>query len=140
MREYEAEMAEREPVTNVRPWTVYVLAALSVAGIVWGLVVDDDRNLWDIPQLLFEVWLVYLLWTADRRAYMFLFMLNFLLAGLLGVIAFIQSDLLEEPIPSGLLWGLANCAVWIVLLMHPATKAFAGVEPRTSPSGDGAPT
>jgi hypothetical protein len=120
-------MARREQqTTKVRPWPVFVLIALSGAGLIWGLVVDGHRNLWDIPLSMFTLWITYLLWTGKRWAFTLSFMLATLCAGLILLIAVVQVFLWEEGLLGSLMWGLLSSAVWIALLMHPETKRFAG--------------
>ena len=111
----------------MRPWPVYALSLLAVTGAALGVVVGD-RSLWDIPTALFGAFVGYSMWTGKGWAFTVMFMLTSLCAGLLLTVAVVQLVLLEQRVSGGLGWGLANAIIWIGLLMHPATKRFAGID------------
>lgn len=121
-------MGGREPRMKVRPWTVYALVALSAGGLIWGLIGVSDRNVWDVPLYLLGLGIAYSLWAGKRWAFTVSFMLTTLCAGFIAVIALIQVFLLDRGAQVALLWGLLVSSVWIALLMHPATKRFAGLD------------
>ncbi len=127
MADEEEGMGRRDQTSEARPWPVYVLIALGGAGLVWGLIADNQRTFWDIPRLLFGLWVTYSLFTGKTWAFTLSFMLATLCAGGILLIAGVQLFLLEGELPAELPWGFLSFAVWIALLMHPATKRFAGL-------------
>lgn len=110
-----------------RPWPVHVLTLLAVTTAVFGLLVGD-RSFWDIPMALFGVSVGYSMWNGKRWAFTVMFMLTSLCAGFLLTVAVVPLALLEQRVAAGLGWGLATAMIWIGLLMHPATKKFAGID------------
>ena len=114
-------------VNKSRPWPVYVLVLGSLIGLAWGAVVDPDRTWWDLAGMVLTVWITYSLWVGKSWAFTLSFMAATLCAGLVLVIAGIQVFLFEQQVQTPVLWALGSSAVWIVLLLHPATKEFAGL-------------
>jgi hypothetical protein len=110
-----------------RPWQVYALVALSVIGLVWAAVVDQDRNLWDLLNIAFSAWITYALWTGKRWAFTLSFMCATLGAGVLLVVAGMQSFLFEQAADLRLWGAFLVLAVWVFLLVHPDTKEYAGL-------------
>lgn len=127
-RDKVTDMDLSERLEKPRPWTVYVLVILSAAGLVGNLTTSGSPSAPDILLALFSLWVAYSLWTGRSWAFTVSFMLASLCAGLVVVIGLVQLLLLEQGLHQGLLWSLAVSAVWIVLLMHPATKRFADLE------------
>ena len=123
---------------GARPWTVYVLVVASAAGLVWSLFLDSDRNAWFIVNLVVSLGLMYALWVGKSWAFSLSFMGASLCAVALVGVILIQLLLLEMRVPSSLWWGLLINGFWIVLLLRPETKRFAGLD-RGSPA-EGVPT
>ena len=113
-----------------RPWTVYVLVAVSLVGLVVGQIIDAERNLWDVLSAGFALFLAWGMWSGKPWS----FSLSFMLASLCLVLTlgatFAQAFLLEMSLSVPLLWTAALSALWVGLLLHPATKAFAGFPSR----------
>ena len=116
-----------ERTNLMRPWPVHVLTLLAVTSAVLGVVVGD-RSLSDIPVALFGVFVGYSMWTGKRWAFTVSFMLTSLCASFLLTLAVVQLALLGQRVAAGLVWGLAIAMIWIGLLMHPATRKFAGID------------
>jgi len=126
-----------EPLRNgARPWTVYVLAALSTGGTVWTLITQSRLDLWAVVTALFGIWVTYSMWVGKRWAFSFAFMMTTLCAVFFVGVMLIRVFLLEMPVLGTLVWGLMSSIIWITLLMHPATKRFAGLDPASSPGND----
>ena len=110
-----------------RPWSVYVLVAFSLAGLVFGLTIDVGRNLWDAVSVGFSIFLTWGLWTGRTWAFSMSFMFATLCVALALGAALVQVFLMELDVSLGLLWAAAASALWIILLMLPSTKRFAGL-------------
>ena len=116
-----------ERTNEMRPWPVHVLSLLAVTGALLGFVVGD-RSLWDIATAVVGLYIAYSLWMGRAWAFTVSFMLATLCAGAFLAVALVQVLLLEQGMLDGLLWGLASATIWTGLLMHPATKRFAGLK------------
>jgi hypothetical protein len=121
-------MSRRESITLLRPWTVDVVTVLSGVALISGLILFSHRELWELPISLLGLVTIYSLWTGKRWAYTLSFMIASLGAALavLGVVTEVM--LLEQSVPDALWLGLLSSALWITLLIHPATKRFVGLE------------
>ena len=108
-----------------RPWPVHLLVVLSVAGLVWTLTTDPRFSLLTVIALAGTGLLAWGLWNGRPWAFSMSFMFATLCVALTLTIASVQIFLLELAVSGVLLWAAAVGAVWIVLLMHPATKRFA---------------
>jgi hypothetical protein len=111
-----------------RPWTVYLLVVASLASLVFGQVVDAERNLWDAVSVAFTVFVAWGLWTGRTWAFSMSFMFAALCAALALGAALVQVFLMELDVTMGLLWAGAIAIFWVTLLMLPATKRFAGLD------------
>ena len=117
----------REEV-NPRPWTVYALVLLVVGGMVLSQIVDAHRDLWDLVAIATSLFIAWGFWTGKQWAFSMMFMLVSLCTGLAVVIALVGAFLMEAGLNVPLLWtGLAG-VVWMVLLLRPETKRFAGFD------------
>ena len=74
--------------------------------------------------------LAFGLWVGKQWTFSVSFMLASLCLALTLGAAFAQTFLFEMPLSVSLLWPAAISGVWIVLLLHPTTKRFAGLEAR----------
>lgn len=114
-------------IKRSRPWTVYVLVIGSAVGLIWGAIADTDRGWWHVLAGLFTVGVAYSLWVGKRWAFTLSFMLVTLCGGLGVLVLAIQLFLMGEGVQTALLWTLGVALIWVALLLHPATKEFAGL-------------
>ena len=127
-------MAERISEHPARPWTVYILVVLALGSTAFGLIADAERNLWDVIAVAVTVLLTWGMWVGRAWAFSISFMLMSLCAGLALVAALAQAFLLEGDFNAQLLLVFAVTAGWLVLLLLPETKRFAGLQRGTSSS------
>jgi hypothetical protein len=120
-------MDRSDEPARVRPWTVYVLVAFGVIGLVWK-VVTVSFSLWDFVYLPLNLWIAYSLWTGKQWAFTLSFMFASLCAFFLVVATLIQVLLFDMSIHRGVLWGFMATVIWLALLLHPQTKRFAGLD------------
>jgi hypothetical protein len=112
-----------------RPWTVYALVALWFVGLVLSWFVDtsfgigDPANSPDLPiwvsivSLLISVGIGLGLWMGKTWAYSLAFVLTGLSAfALVMAVAFGDFTV----------WAVVQVAASLFLLLHPATRRFAG--------------
>ena len=125
------DLQQAEP--SFHPWTVVALVILNVASVVGGLVAGD-LSAGELLLSLLLLWITYAMWIAKTWAFTFSFMLASLCAGAFVTVGAVQILLLEQAASSGLLWPLVIAAIYIVLLMHPATKRFARLTGRPRPT------
>ena len=111
-----------------RPWTIYALTILAAAGPVWGLAIGGIPDVWEMVNLVIGLWAAYSIWTGKGWVFTLMFMLVSLCAVLAIGVAVVQLLLLEQSVHSAVWWTLGGSAVWILLLMHRSTKAFARIE------------
>lgn len=114
--------------TGDRPWTVYVLVLLGITGLVLGLVFDAERTLWDILAIAVNLLLAWGLWTGRQWAFSISFMLASLCVALTLGALLIQVVLLESAFSERLLITAMIATIWVVLLLRPETKRFAGLD------------
>lgn len=105
-----------------------MLVAASLASLVFGQVIDAERNLWDVLSIAFTLLLAWGFWTGKPWAFSLSFMLASLCVAVTIGVAFIQTFLMELDVSQGLLWTAAISVLWIALLMTPSTKRFAGLD------------
>lgn len=110
-----------------RPWTVYAMVIASAVGLIWGVIAGETRGLGDVLAGLLTVGIAYSLWIGQRWAFTLSFMLVTLCAGLGLTVIAIQIFLMEQGVQTAVLWTLGVALIWIALLLHPATKEFAGL-------------
>jgi hypothetical protein len=121
-----------QPERTQRPWTVYVLTVPALIGMAWSLAFGH-LTLWDLLLIPLNLWITYSIWMGKQWA----FTLSFTFAALCAV-AFLAAlviplVLLGTLPPSPVWWGLLTSSVWVVLLLHPKTKRFAGLEVPAQP-------
>ena len=116
-----------------RPWTVYALVLLSVAGLAWGQVVDQERTLWDAGAIVISLFLVWGLWMGKQWAFSISFMLSSLCVALAAGVVLVQGFLMESSPHVGLIVTGVISAFWCWLLLRPESKRFAGLD-RLTPS------
>ena len=117
-----------------RPWTVYAIIGANLAGLVWGQVVDPDRTLWDLLTVSVSLVFAWALWTGKQWAFSVSFMLASLCLVLAAGAVLVQAFLLELAPSSELIVGSVVAAAYVVLLLRPETKRFAGFDPPAVPA------
>ena len=117
-----------------RPWSVYALVAVSLVALAWGQLVDVDRSLWDALAITIGLFLIWGLWTGRQWAFSISFILTSLCLVLAGGAALVQFFLFESAVVSGLLISAGVAAIWLVLLLRPETKRFAGLDRPSVPT------
>ena len=109
-----------------RPWPVKALVCLSVVSLVFSLT-QDDLTPWDIVFAALAIWITICLWAGRAWAFTFSFMVATLCAGGVLVVGLVGAFLMEQQISA---WHAITFLIalgWSVLLVHPATKRFAGL-------------
>jgi hypothetical protein len=127
----------RQDVNKTRPWSIKALVLLGVVGLITGVIAAPNRGWGDLVGGLFTIWIAYSLWIGKAWAFTISFMAATLCAGLVLVIAGVQAFLFEQRVHEGVLLALLSSAVWIALLLHPATKEFAGLRKESPPQVNG---
>lgn len=120
-------------MTESRPWTVYALVALSVAGLMGALFLEPKLTIWDFVTVAMNALFVWGFWTGRSWAFSMSFMFASLCLALTVTAAFVQTFLMEMDVTTELLWAASVAAVWITLLLLPSTKRFAGLDQQANP-------
>lgn len=117
-----------KPVRVSRPWPVYALVLMMVTGTVVGLTASGELGYAGVLGVCFDLWLAYSLWAGRRWAFTLMFMLVTLCLAVGAATGIIAVALLQQDLPSGAIWAVVMASALIALLMHPATKRFAGFD------------
>ena len=124
-------MADRAEVH--RPWPVQVLVASTIGSAISSLVTSDGNLAWQAVLFVIAIVFARFLWTGAPWAFTWSFMLASLCLGLTTLIVLGQFFLLEQTPQAGLIWALVTSLTMCALLMHPDTRAFAGLRSRKEP-------